>query len=97
MFDIPAMNKHDLILTVTLTSVATLASFALIIWLCICCYRSKDDDSDDELPQVAQYQYRSVDQNEPQEPVRSDVKQLTKHPPYDSRQKSPLIPKKSIK
>ena len=86
-----AMDTPELTLAIVLTSLATLTSLVVAVWLCTCCYKKrKEKDEYDKLEEVTSYKPISQDE-------RSDVKRLTTHSWEDPSAKSPFLTRKTIK
>ena len=88
------MNHNDLTFGLIVASIASLISFIVMVTMCLCCYKPKSaDDDDDDMPKIATYQ--SVHDSE--QLKRDDVKLLKKHPWKDPKASSPHLTRKSIK
>ena len=86
------MDGPERTLAIVLTSLASLTSFVVVVWLCLCCYKNKKEaDEYDKLEDVSNY--KPIAQEE-----RSDVKKLNRHSWQDpSMRRSPFLTRKTIK
>lgn len=89
---------HDLSVLIALTSLASLTSFIIVVFICVCCYGKRDDESD--FGDFDEVKYQNIDAADSPEPHRSDLKTLNKHhalqAPSRTIEKSSLLSPKSI-